>query len=63
MQGSHCVVLGEQEPEGSRRQRVNLGGLKVLGGTANGRTLTTSITISCLRNRRRGAWSWWVGEN
>lgn len=34
MQGSHCVVVGEQKPEGSRRQRVTLGGLKVLGGSS-----------------------------
>lgn len=58
-----AVVVGEQEPEGRRHQRVNLGGLKWgEGGAANGKPLTTSITISCLRNRRRGAWSWWVGE-
>lgn len=33
-----AVVVGEQEPEGSRRQRVNLGGLKVHRGSSQWET-------------------------
>lgn len=38
MQGSQCVVAEEQEPKGSRCQRVSVGGLKVHGGSSQWET-------------------------